>query len=680
VTTTPTLTAAEFDPPPNLTPMVRQILDLTAQLAESERAKEAALARSILCTKRLNVLLQCAYEVRSLAGCGKATIVGRISKKLAEYDELTSGDSGCACTPGARRVHAGRCALGLGDLAADQTTARESAENTAMQFHKPNCSLDLDHKGPCEHILVEGCAEPPTDQTPEPVEPSDEELDAIYTRAADSDRDCAGRYFVAIRALYRAGLAAEAAAHAKDREAWDEYARGADKYRAELRAELERVRAELATAEANATRYYREAGELRAQARARRVPTDSQLQESLSRVLKGYGAEVTSSILVDMADAVLRLFAEAPPVDEPLVTSDNEPPVPLPEVLPVGTRTRYGSIADGAVVLKEGSHYWGWWNKDTDRERCANADQIDWSHYRAQQRAAEPTPAVTCTWAAYAGKSKVGCDQATDHPSGICDLHRKLADSFGRDVFPEPAPEAKYIPTVGERAVLVSSPDEGDADIVGLELEVVAIDPDEPPRDYWVIRTLDGGAITVHRDATWRPASAAPADRPIPTCIHADADHEGPCRYQASAPAKANESDSVWLKRTVEELTTARPVEVTEDDGMHRLEAPGFETLLILHAVQQRRTDWIVDILTSNDWPLRTKAEMAKPAEPSPQPAYRAHTGMGDPVDPRQPGGFLDALTKRVEALEVAYGTVIAKQDELRCMYEADEQAKSDKV
>jgi hypothetical protein len=193
----------------------------------------------------------------------------------------------------------------------------------------------------------------------------------------------------------------------------------------------------------------------------------------------------------------------------------------------------------------------------------------------------------------------------------------------------------------------------------------------------------------------WRPASAAPAkgeDKP-------KRDHcSRLCGYCVICTGEFPESDSAWLKRTVEELTTARPVEVTWNDGMHRLEAPGFEPLLILHAVQQRRTDWIVDILTSNNWPLRTKAEAARAAEPSPQPdieanrvldsverlADKLHASWGSrrcgicrgrgivagpgeytsedcgtckgtgvrPEPSPQPGGFLDALTGRVTELE----------------------------
>ena len=94
------------------------------------------------------------------------------------------------------------------------------------------------------------------------------------------------------------------------------------------------------------------------------------------------------------------------------------------------------------------------------------------------------------------------------------------------------------------------------------------------------------------------------------------------------------ESDSAWLKRTVEELTTARPVEVTEYNSSvgystFRVASLGQRSLCLAGSVEKRDTDAVLRSLTDHRWPLRN----AKPAEPSPQPSE------------------LEALTRRVEEL-----------------------------
>lgn len=262
----------------------------------------------------------------------------------------------------------------------------------------------------------------------------------------------------------------------------------------------------------------------------------------------------------------------------PLVTSDNEPPVPdrealeaegfsfawppdsemgeLHELQRIGTRivTRYDGLDSGeegsAPVWGEGSWYMG-----------AHGSVVAWR--RAQQRAAEPTPAVTCTWAAYAGKNKVGCDQATDHPSGMCDQHRELAESFGRDVFPEATP---WKPTVGERAVLLQSPCEMDVNGLGRVFVIDRLFP-HTESGYFGAHPEDGDQTEsgwrLHRDATWRPASAAPAkaEADVPTCIYPNVDHDGPCQY---SPQPGGFLDA--LTRRVERIEAAMDVELSAYD------------------------------------------------------------------------------------------------------------------
>lgn len=72
----------------------------------------------------------------------------------------------------------------------------------------------------------------------------------------------------------------------------------------------------------------------------------------------------------------------------------NEPPVPLPEVLPVGTRADAGgadvvSLGEARLERRAGLDpvYWAEW--DTGKG-FVHTDDIDWSHYRAQQPKPEP--------------------------------------------------------------------------------------------------------------------------------------------------------------------------------------------------------------------------------------------------------------------------------------------------
>lgn len=72
--------------------------------------------------------------------------------------------------------------------------------------------------------------------------------------------------------------------------------------------------------------------------------------------------------------------------------------------------------------------------------------------------------------------------------------------------FLDAPPSARYVPSVGERAVLVASPDPADAGLVGSELRIDATLPDETtPRRYWRVGSFAPWSY-VHRDATWRRA------------------------------------------------------------------------------------------------------------------------------------------------------------------------------
>lgn len=175
--------------------VARGILDLKAQLAESERAR------------------------------------GKLRKSLLDIKSRTD-DS-----------HAEFLVASLA-LAADQTTARESAENTAEETMTyceecPSCHA-------CKRCgLCPGHAPPA--QTPEPVEPSDEpEAFARWFRGWFERNNGEPTVHESFDAGYSAGLAAERA----ERVEWlkSDAARvelNAVTENGELRAELERVRAAL---------------------------------------------------------------------------------------------------------------------------------------------------------------------------------------------------------------------------------------------------------------------------------------------------------------------------------------------------------------------------------------------------------------------------------------------------
>jgi hypothetical protein len=254
-------------------------------------------------------------------------------------------------------------------------------------------------------------------------------------------------------------------------------------------------------------RRYRE---LKGQARARRVPS----RDALMCLI--YGAipfgSYSKTDAYELADAVLRLFAEAPP-------NESSPDDLRAAGWAVAVHNDYrldGEQHTFWLFTKDGRCIKGEGRTDAAALNAARAAMTALGFQAedgAQQRAAEPTPAVTCTWAAYAGKNKVGCDQATDHPSGMCDRHRELAESFGRDAFPEPTP---WKPTVGERAVLVASPCDGDCEYLGRTGVIVerpdswSKEPDAVELNWFAFQPDGEVPAGIHRDATWRPASAAP--------------------------------------------------------------------------------------------------------------------------------------------------------------------------
>lgn len=382
-------------------------------------------------------------------------------------------------------------------LAANQTTARESAENTAEE------TMTDKPYDPYARVLG------PPAQTPEPVEPSDEALAeqaydllafaAYWGELPQERRDL---YVAAVRHVkavgYRAGLAAEAAARAE----------------------------------------------------AKEVAQPS-----------------------------------------PLVTSDNEPPVPLPTSLPIGTRVVFSptqvATATAELLLNHNEHrkpfYQGevrWHDTNTSSTLDAGwtLAHIDWSHYRAQQRAAEPAPGVAWNY-------------SEPPDSEIGKMHELLATEDGHG-----------------QSYAWATP--------------------MPYKGSWTWHGCGGCTRSQASVKAWRPASAAPAK----------GEHGGfPHRFaeNMSNALSEPEPDSAWLKRTVEELTTARPVDVFEDKLGHLLvSTTGDEEARPVSFrvyVDERHVEGIRGILAGNRWPMRRNCI------PDPSP---------------QPGGFLDALTRRVDELE----------------------------
>ena len=459
MTTTPDPTAAEFEAalsnargavadegrpglPPSTVRDARALLALKAQLAESERAREA-----------LREALR------------------DISKDDCHYED------------GDWMSQAHRADLAL---AADQTTARESAENTAEE----TTVTEHVNQEECEHptldtdCVCKACGlalglsreqiaarEPAPAQTPEPVEPSDRQLEQIWEETDGFSN--------ALRALYRAGLAAEAAAHAETSARYERQLkaregvyRDLERVRREHAAELERVRAELgrrtseledATGELEHARSVLGvdsdtdvalALEARAQARARRVPTLNELEEVIFSHTPGV------AFVGDCRETAKAIHA--------LLGS----PEPLPIILHCPEcRTRH--IDEGEFATKAHHTHSCQGCGLTWRPAVAPTVGVQFlpGFKNEEQRAAEPTP---------------------------------------------------WKPTVGESAVLVASPDYRDRSYIGEEVRITRVGHADPDL-HWEFETDRPCKLDqVHRDATWRPAAAAPAE----TVVDFDQYHE----------------------------------------------------------------------------------------------------------------------------------------------------------
>lgn len=126
--------------------------------------------------------------------------------------------------------------------------------------------------------------------------------------------------------------------------------------------------------------------------------------------------------------------------------------------------------------------------RDAVRDREQREFEVLALRDRAQQRAAEPTPGTVLGTARVVFRGKV-------EP---------------REVEAPDAPEDRYVPTVGERAVLVSSPVPEDRSMCERVVDIYGTD-ESSTSFYWLVTCDTGVQRTIHRDATWRPASAAQA-------------------------------------------------------------------------------------------------------------------------------------------------------------------------
>jgi hypothetical protein len=78
-----------------------------------------------------------------------------------------------------------------------------------------------------------------------------------------------------------------------------------------------------------------------------------------------------------------------------------------------------------------------------------------------------------------------------------------------------PQPSERYVPSVGERAVLVASPDRQDQGLIGQALEIVATWASADLDVYWDTKDPSGAQRAIHRDATWcraEPQLSQPGD------------------------------------------------------------------------------------------------------------------------------------------------------------------------
>lgn len=250
--------------------MARVLLDTIASNAVLEE-------RSILCTKRIRVLLQCVYDVRALAACGEETIVKRIEKKLAEYDALAAANQKETSVETKGRFD-GVCAPGLDDdgtpqpyrpkpgerarlVASPDPVDRDCVGKSGVLVEQPRCwqdDLDIDPNdvGSAYAFLPHGEAEVigiHRDATWEPASPQVTGPNPFPQKAPEAaepfEASEAFRAWViahpipfkpSIRDAFEAGKASEAAAHAETTKALGK-----------LKDELERVRAELEQSKAD---------------------------------------------------------------------------------------------------------------------------------------------------------------------------------------------------------------------------------------------------------------------------------------------------------------------------------------------------------------------------------------------------------------------------------------------
>jgi hypothetical protein len=292
---------------------------------------------------------------------------------------------------------------------------------------------------------------------------------------------------------YQAGRASLAGELARVNVAWSNQAHKADSERMQLRAELEAEKATHGQAAAHVQSLLNmlesdqvaHASELAAAARQARV-MPSLTAEELARHLFDKAQElgvITKELTweaardrgrmrgngrvywEELAAVALRFLAptqasrltpegeDGPRRAEPAGASSDSP-VPLPATIPAKTRWREG----WTETLEEAQ---------LDRGRYRFSDNtlldpglIDWAHYRARQ--------------------------------------------------------ARYVPSVGERVVLVASPDRQDQDLVGTEGILEPTCDPESERAHWTFIDATGVEHFIHRDATWRRIEERPFCREAP--------------------------------------------------------------------------------------------------------------------------------------------------------------------
>jgi hypothetical protein len=293
--------------------------------------------------------------------------------------------------------------------------------------------------------------EPKMTETPAETGPSDEPTAyAKWVRewmASNSGLPVHHEAFAAGYTAGRASLAGKLAANGLEIDKLREMVAKQGEIGMKLKAALE---AEKAAHEATSVMLGAVIRERDAARQARVMPSEQALADCI------YGAvgrnEFSRGDAEDAADAVRRLLA-------PTQGASSDPPVPLPGVLPVGTRADAGgadveATRDAFLEMNtvNGPCYWSRWSGGLGFIR---ARDIDWAHYRAQR----------------------------------------------------PQPSEPYVPSVGERAVLVASPDPIDRDLVGEHVGICGKDTSSVD-SYWKVAAFGayGTNREVHRDATWRRA------------------------------------------------------------------------------------------------------------------------------------------------------------------------------